>query len=164
MRGHVQYCSSAFLFLNTVIFVCNVSWVSYPVLLPAKPQTLNCHTMDKMFFTILKVCHEIWITLLCYVTLTWISLSQNPLWLVIVQAQSQEAIPTAKITRLLWKKMANEMTGRVFLDANPYWVESNEVQIVASGQTWFFSLFSWTWFGNLVLQRFSHHYLTIVNW
>jgi len=131
LRGHVQYCSSAFLFLNTVIFICNISWVSYLVLLPGKPQRLNCHTMDKIFFTILKVCHEIWIILLCYVTLTWITLSQNPLRLVIVQAQSQKPITTAKIARLLWKKkMTNEMTGRVFLDANPYWARSNEVQIM----------------------------------
>ena len=89
---------------STFIFVYNVSWDSYPVHLPAKPQRLNCHTMDKMFFTILTVCHEIWITLLCYVTLTWISLSQNPLRLVIVQAQSQKTITTAKMARLLWKK------------------------------------------------------------
>lgn len=61
------------------------------------------------------------------------------------------------------KKMTNEMTGRVFLDANPYWAGSNEVQIMLRvakhGSFIFFpELGLATWFckGSVTIINFDH--------
>lgn len=61
------------------------------------------------------------------------------------------------------KKMTNEMTGRVFLDANPYWAGSNEVQIMLQvakhGSFIFFpELGLATWFckGSVTIINFDH--------
>lgn len=61
------------------------------------------------------------------------------------------------------KKMTNEMTGRVFLHANPYWAGSNEVQIMLRvakhGSFIFFpELGLATWFckGSVTIINFDH--------
>lgn len=61
------------------------------------------------------------------------------------------------------KKMTNEMTGRVFLDANLYWAGSNEVQIMLQvAKHGFFIFFPElglaTWFckGSVTIINFDH--------